>query len=256
MNVKVSPNYVSKLADRIAGAIVDHAYELKKNPRVYATVEIHESKCRVYVSANCTIDKSIVEGIVSRIAGLNEVYYEFNLIDGYEDFSCSMDAKVKAKIEDDNDRRVVSVCNDVYKSTEAMVSCEFEYPNMVVYTEDTSKKVDFCVNHNDISIEFRSLVKPINGTTNLCVDSDMGIMGTQYLHGVDARNPHFALAIYAYLLVEDNGGEVCISCNKGDTIVNGVKYTTIVNKAKAYVTRIGGFEKLAEWGMYRPLVRN
>lgn len=259
MVTKVSPNYVGKVADRIAGAIVDHAYELKKNPKIRVDVTINDSFCLIVVYSSCHIGESVVKEIVKRISGIENVKYDFTLIDGYnKDFSCSENVSVKARIEGDNDRRVVSVCNDIFNHTDDQVCCEFEYPNMTIRTSKKIDldKVDFCVNHNDISMKVVSDdFNPKSSMSNTSTVSDMGMIVT-YLHGRDVFNPHVSLAIYAYLLAEKKGGEVCISCKKGDTIVNGVKYTSIVNKVKKYINGVGGFEKLAEWGMYRPLVRN
>ena len=43
--------------------------------------------------------------------------------------------------------------------------------------------------------------------------------------------------------------EVC--CAIGDFSVGGVPYTEIVETAREYIRRIGGFEKFAEWGLVR-----
>lgn len=36
----------------------------------------------------------------------------------------------------------------------------------------------------------------------------------------------------------------------GDEYVNGVPYSTIVGTAKNFINKLGGFEKLAEWGLF------
>ena len=41
-----------------------------------------------------------------------------------------------------------------------------------------------------------------------------------------------------------------LSCAIGDEIVDGKEYCEIVDIAKKYINEIGGFEKLAEWGLY------
>ena len=41
--------------------------------------------------------------------------------------------------------------------------------------------------------------------------------------------------------------ELC--CAIGDTEVGGVPYSMIVNIAREYIHSLGGFEKLAEWGL-------
>ena len=253
---KVSPNHPSKMADRIAGAILDRAYELKKNPRVGCDVKIEDSKCWVILESSVMIDESVIRNIVMRIANIGDVDYHFTLVDGYKDSACSESVSICARIEGDDDRRVVSVCNDVYNSVEGCVYCEFEHPNMEVFVdkEFSEDDIKFCVRHNDIHIHFNQVPRVKGGISNTCLSSDMGI-DNDLLHGRDINNPFVALSIYAQLIADKKGGEIALKCEKGDTIVNGVKYRTIVNKAKAYITKIGGFEKLAEWGTYRPLVR-
>lgn len=38
-------------------------------------------------------------------------------------------------------------------------------------------------------------------------------------------------------------------CSIGDTEIDGVKYSDIVEIARAHIQNLGGFEKLAEWGL-------
>lgn len=39
-------------------------------------------------------------------------------------------------------------------------------------------------------------------------------------------------------------------CAIGDTEIDGKPYREIVEIARNYITRIGGFEKFAEWGLF------
>ena len=54
-------------------------------------------------------------------------------------------------------------------------------------------------------------------------------------------------------MAQATGEEVKAICSIGDEQVNVngelVDFTTIVEKAHEYIKRIGGFEKLAEWGL-------
>lgn len=36
----------------------------------------------------------------------------------------------------------------------------------------------------------------------------------------------------------------------GDTEIDGIHYSEIVEKARGYIASIGGFEKFAEWGLF------
>ena len=38
-------------------------------------------------------------------------------------------------------------------------------------------------------------------------------------------------------------------CAIGDEKIDGLPYSSIVDGARRYITKIGGFEKFAEWGL-------
>lgn len=58
------------------------------------------------------------------------------------------------------------------------------------------------------------------------------------------------LNIYAFLEAQKSKRPVRYCCAIGDTQINGVPYAQIVAAAQEYVRSIGGFEKLAEWGLF------
>ena len=66
---KVSPSHPDKLADRIAGAIVDLAYTKAKNPRIATEVLLGHGECNIQVETSEQISAEDIEAIVSRIAG-------------------------------------------------------------------------------------------------------------------------------------------------------------------------------------------
>ena len=60
----------------------------------------------------------------------------------------------------------------------------------------------------------------------------------------------FSINIYAFYKAQKLNKEINLSCAIGDEIIDGKPYEEIVKEAKAYIDKIGGFEKLAEWGLY------
>ena len=66
---KVSPSHPDKLADRIAGAIVDLAYTKAKNPRIATEVLLGHGECNIQVETSEQISAEDIEAIVERIAG-------------------------------------------------------------------------------------------------------------------------------------------------------------------------------------------
>ena len=70
------------------------------------------------------------------------------------------------------------------------------------------------------------------------------------IHGKDLSKSDVSINIYAFLKAQKLNKEVNISCAIGDTYVDNIPYEQIVSIAKDYIDKIGGFEKLAEWGLY------
>ena len=68
---KVNPNHPDKVADRIAGAIVDYAYSLESDPKIAVEVLIGHELCTIIVETSVSIKTDVVENIVHRIAGRN-----------------------------------------------------------------------------------------------------------------------------------------------------------------------------------------
>lgn len=66
---KVNPQHPDKVADRIAGAIVDLAYTKEENPKVAVEVLIGHGKCHIIAETSVDLEFEEVDAIVKRIAG-------------------------------------------------------------------------------------------------------------------------------------------------------------------------------------------
>ena len=66
---KVNPQHPDKIADRIAGAIVDLAYTKNHNPKVAVEVLIGHKRCHVIIETSEQLYYEEIESIVKRIAG-------------------------------------------------------------------------------------------------------------------------------------------------------------------------------------------
>lgn len=89
------------------------------------------------------------------------------------------------------------------------------------------------------------------GATNRKLGSDMADSVTGGgLHGKDLSKADVSVNIYAFLKAQETGKSVEISCAIGDTEIDGRPYSEIVEIAANYINEIGGFEKLAEWGLF------
>ena len=70
------------------------------------------------------------------------------------------------------------------------------------------------------------------------------------LHGKDLSKADVSVNIYAFLKAQNEVKPVELCCAIGDDTIDGKPYSEIVELARSYINRIGGFEKFAEWGLY------
>ena len=66
---KVNPAHPDKIADRIAGALVDYAYSVQSNPRIAVEVLIGHRVCHIIAETSVHIPATFVQDTVTRIAG-------------------------------------------------------------------------------------------------------------------------------------------------------------------------------------------
>ena len=69
MYEKVNPDHPDKVADRIAGALVDYAYSQEENPRIAVEVLLGHGMCHIIAETSVCIPRDFVEKTVTRIAG-------------------------------------------------------------------------------------------------------------------------------------------------------------------------------------------
>ena len=89
------------------------------------------------------------------------------------------------------------------------------------------------------------------GATNRKLGSDMGQAVTGGgLHGKDLSKADVSVNIYAFLKAQETGKPVELCCAIGDEKIDGKPYSEIVEIAREFIQKQGGFEKFAEWGLY------
>ena len=66
---KVNPSHPDKVADRIAGAIVDLAYKTEHDPKIAVEVLIGHGKCHVIIETTAMLDEGAITAAIHRIAG-------------------------------------------------------------------------------------------------------------------------------------------------------------------------------------------
>ena len=71
---KVNPQHPDKVADRIAGAIVDLAYAKQENPKIAVEVLIGHGVANIIVESSVKLTEGEVTAIVERITGRDDIY--------------------------------------------------------------------------------------------------------------------------------------------------------------------------------------
>ena len=72
---KVNPAHPDKIADRIAGALVDLAYKSERTPRIAVEVLIGHGTCHIIAETSVQLSIDDVTAAVHRIAGFLNVDY-------------------------------------------------------------------------------------------------------------------------------------------------------------------------------------
>lgn len=258
---KVNPSHPDKIADRIAGAIVDLAYTVTDQPKVAVEVLIGHGKCSVFIESNIKFVWDQVNDIVQRIAG--DVYLDLLVVP--QDLHLNHNQQGKIRCGDNGIFKGVPISYEEYKLSKLVRQMYKIYPTDGKYILSKNKltvcQSNFEGNDHDLFNDFDEvIVNPLgywtgginvdSGATNRKLGSDMGrsITGGG-LHGKDLSKADVAINIYAFLEAQKTGKVTEFSCSIGDEFVNGIEYKEIVDAAKHYIESIGGFEKLAEWGL-------
>lgn len=257
---KVNPCHSDKVADRIAGAIVDLAYKTEKDPKIAVEVLIGHGVCYVIVETSADIFAEQIKRIVHRIAGQIVVISDIkpqdkHLADNQADgFRCGDNGIFKGMPLTDEEKKLSVIARDIYKS----------YPFDGKYIMDGERLI-ICQS-NAKTKELRKKypgadINPIGdwtggtdvdtGATNRKLGSDMAQSVTGGgLHGKDLSKADVSVNIHAFLKAQKTGQPVVLSCAIGDDTVDGMPYSEIVEEAREYINSMGGFEKFAEWGLF------
>lgn len=259
---KVNPAHPDKIADRIAGAIVDLAYKKEENPRIAVEVLIGHGTCTVMIETGTDMAVYEIEDIVHRIAGDNirtriiAAPQDEHLAKNQENIiRCGDNGIFKGAPVTDEQKKLAQIAKEIYT----------EYPSDGKYLID-GDRLTICQSMAEtekIKKEYPgATVNPLGdwtggtnvdaGATNRKLGSDMGdgVTGGG-LHGKDLSKADVSVNIYAWLKAQATGEPVELSCAIGDETVDGLPYAVIVEMARAYIQDCGGFERFAEWGLVR-----
>lgn len=263
---KVNPKHPDKIADRIAGAIVDLAYTKEENPKVAVEVLIGHGECHIVTETSAKVTFEEVENAVHRIAGDNiEVFINANKQDEHlsknqeEEIRCGDNGIFKGVPLTYNEKKISAIAREIYN----------KYPYDGKYILDDEKLIICQSNASSKEIDewlvvpdnLKKIINPIGdwtggtdvdaGATNRKLGSDMAQSVTGGgLHGKDLSKADVSVNIYAFLKAQETGKTVELCCAIGDDTIDGKPYSEIVEIARNYIKEVGGFEKFAEWGLF------
>lgn len=262
---KVNPSHPDKVADRIAGAIVDLAYTKQENPKIAVEVLIGHGNCNVIIETSVNISKKEVRDIVKRITNYDKWLWRIKIVaqdkhlaeNQEKEIRCGDNGIFKGVPLTDNEKTLSTIARRLYKC--------FPYDGKYILTDDKLIVCQSNTKNEDIKKELyckqEKIINPLGewtggtdvdtGATNRKLGSDMAQSVTGGgLHGKDLSKADVSVNIYAFLKAQETGKVVELCCAIGDDTIDGKPYNEIVEIAREYIKKIGGFEKFAEWGLF------
>lgn len=261
---KVNPDHPDKVADRIAGAIVDLGYKIQENPKIAVEVLIGHGNCKIIIESSVKYNETDIFDIVYRITKTNDIAIE--IISAEQDEYLANNQKGEIRCGDngifkgmpltEEQQQISYLAHQIYNKYKSDGKYILDMPNnKVIICQSNAKTEDLK------SIYPTAVINPLGdwtggidvdtGATNRKIGSDMADSVTGGgLHGKDLSKADVSVNIYAFLKAQETGKPVELSCAIGDEIVDGKPYEEIVEQARKYIQAKGGFEKFAEWGLF------
>lgn len=261
---KVNPDHPDKVADRIAGAIVDLGYKIQENPKIAVEVLIGHGNCKIIIESSVKYNETDIFDIVYRITKTNDIAIE--IISAEQDEYLANNQKGEIRCGDNGIFKGMPLTEEQQQISYLAHQIYNKYKSDGKYILDMSNnKVTICQSNaktEDLkNIYPTAVINPLGdwtgginvdtGATNRKIGSDMADSVTGGgLHGKDLSKADVSVNIYAFLKAQKTGKEVKLCCAIGDTEIDGKPYKEIVEIAKEYIDKLGGFEKFAEWGLF------
>ena len=261
---KVNPKHPDKVADRIAGAIVDLGYRLQENPKIAVEVLIGHNNCKIIIESSVVFDEKDIFNIVYRVTEISDIRVEVIL--AKQDIELAKNQKEKIRCGDNGIFKGMPLTAEQKELSDLARELYKKYNSDGKYILDSKKGKLIICQSNSKTEELSELyptaiINPLGewtgginvdtGATNRKLGSDMadGVTGGG-LHGKDLSKADVSVNIYAFLKAQETGNPVELCCAIGDEKIDGRPYEEIVSIARDFIESRGGFEKFAEWGLY------
>ena len=257
---KVNPSHPDKIADRIAGAIVDIAYETQIDPKIAVEVLIGHGVCHVIAETSANLNRKKIAAAVKRIAG--DVTLDLVVVPQDEHLARNQDGRFRCG--DNGVFKGVPVTEEQWELSDIARRIYTESPYDGKYIKNGDRLIICQSNAKDYELRKQypdAIINPLgfwtggtdvdSGATNRKLGSDMADSVTGGgLHGKDLSKADVSVNIYAFLKAQATRKPVSLCCAIGDETIDGQPYSEIVRIAKDFINACGGFEKFAEWGLF------
>jgi S-adenosylmethionine synthetase len=283
---KVNPSHPDKVADRIAGAIVDLAYKEQANPKIAVEVLIGHGYCNIITETSVSFGMGDITEIVDRIAGADGITVRYH--ETAQDPKLAKNQAEKIKCGDNGIFKGVPINQEEKLLSETVRGFYEKMPTDGKFIYDKEDGIFIACQSNATNEEIadgftnsplshmminRVITNPLGpwtggtnvdtGATNRKLGSDMGRAVTGGgLHGKDLSKADVSVNIVCHILAQEYKTTVEALCAIGDetitfkmhragreTTTKEMSYEEVVRMAKDYINELGGFEKLAEWGL-------
>ena len=288
---KVSPSHPDKIADRIAGAVVDLCYTKSKNPKVACEVLIGHGQANIQVETSEQISAEDIGAIVERIAGED---IETRALIVPQDCHLAANQRQGVRCGDNGIFKGVPPTHEQKLLTAIAASIYGQHPfdgKYIIQGKGRLAAPDFdvtiCQSHlsrgqepelrehlkNAYGIHLPT-INPLgewtggpntdSGATNRKLGSDMGdgVSGGG-INGKDLSKGDVSINIVSFLKAVQSGQTVTACCSIGDEHVTfqyasgkteTETFADVVEMARLYILTDcnGSFETFSEWGLIRP----
>jgi S-adenosylmethionine synthetase len=272
---KVNPSHPDKICDRIGGAIVDLGYKMQDSPKIAGECLLGHGNCHIIIETSVNFKREDIEDIVHRIAGFN-VKVDLQIVPQDEhlannqskNIKCGDNGIFKGCRVNEEEKKLTRIVRALYK--------KYTFDGKFIYDSETDtliacqSNVDSDKLKEDLELTGikNVIVNPLGywtggsdvdtGACNRKLGSDLGRAVTGGgLHFKDISKADVSVNIYLHKMAQLSGKTelpvkyaVCAIGDK-DVVIDGVSksYKEITKVALDYIKELGGFEKLAEWGL-------
>lgn len=259
---KVNPCHPDKVADRIAGAIVDLAYKAEESPKIAVEVLIGHGVCHIIVETSANLDRGDIGRAVHRIVGSTLPMVDVRIVkqdkhlakNQFGRIRCGDNGIFKGVPLTEEQLKLSAIARDIFNAYERDGKYILDGDKLIICqsnaTEDELRKAYPTAIINPLGY-WTGGTDVDTGATNRKLGSDMADSVTGGgLHGKDLSKADVSVNIYAFLKAQNENKPIELSCAIGDETIDGRPYSEIVRIARDYISAIGGFEKFAEWGLF------